>query len=417
MTRLSIFRTVLLLVPCAILNSLAMDIFAPAIPEMVLKLNTTESQIQYIVIAFMFAVGIGQPLIGLLCDKFGRRKLMLSSVFLFAISSFLTTVASTIETMTLLRFVQGLGACGALVVTFAIVNDTFSGKASFKIFSLIGCSLALAPMLAPLLGVALMKAFGGWKACFYFLGIFGLGTAFFCYFHLPETKPENTEIPSVKNLVQNYKKILSTRHFIVFSLFGTTAMAQLYLYFSIGNILYINRLGVTPFGFSLIFGLNALIYLIGNYISIPIQKHISAKRMTTIGSLLIMAGSLMMTGFHFTLGPNIAAIIFANSFMTVGVGFMIGPATGASLQPFKRLAGTASGLFGTIQYGLPALLGWAVTRFPISSSLSLALPMLSITLLSFIVGQLFRKDLHGDAFEAPPNEPEELPVPQGPMFH
>jgi len=148
-----------------------------------------------------------------------------------------------------------------------------------------------------------------------------------------------------------------------------------------------------------------------------LQKHISAKRMTTIGSLLIIAGSLMMAGFHFTLGPSVSAIIFSNSFMTIGVGFMIGPATGASLQPFKLLAGTASGLFGTIQYGLPAVLGWAVTRFPISSSLSLALPMLSITLLSFAVGQLFRKDLHDDAFEAPPTEPEEVPVPQGPMFH
>jgi MFS transporter, DHA1 family, multidrug resistance protein len=390
MSNLTIFRVVLLLVPCAMLNSLGMDVFAPAMPEMMNSLGTTEQKIQYIVIFFMLAVGIGQPLIGILCDKFGRRPVLLFSVFLFVAASFFATVSSSVEQLALSRFFEGLGACGSLVVTFAVVNDSFCGRDAFRVFSLIGCALSLTPMLAPLLGVGLMHFSGSWEVCFHFLGLFGLGAALFCYLFLPETKPSDTVIPNFGNLIANHKAIFNKKQFVAYALFGTTAMAQLYLYFSIGSLLFINQLGVSPFGFSMIFAFNALIFLAGNYLSIFLQLKRSAFYISAAGSVLIIIGSLLMIASQVFQGLSLAGLMFSNTIMTIGVGLMIGPATGAALQPFKKLAGTASGVFGTLQYGLPAVVGLIVTRFPIQTSLSIALPMLFLSVISLLAGLRYR---------------------------
>lgn len=393
MQPISILQILLILVPCAILNSIGMDIFAPALPEMMHKLGTNEHKIQYVAISFTLACGIGQPFIGLLCDKFGRRNVMLASVALFVLMSFATALANSIEVLALFRFLQGLGACGSLVVTFAVVNDLYDEKTSFRIFSLIGCALALTPMIAPVVGVGLMYKYGGWEACFYFLGIFSLLAVIYCYFTLPETKPKHTVIPSFSNLLHNYKEVIQSKRFICYTLFGTTAMAQLYLYFSIGNMLFIHKLGLSPLEFSIIFAFNAVIYLIGNYISTHLQNKVSAYKLTMTGSLFILSGAVFMALIRIAFGLHTFGIIIPNTIMTIGVGIMIGPATGAALQPFKHLAGTASGLFGTIQYGFPALLGLFVTRFPLQSSLSIAIPMMLMATLSITIAMLLQTSI------------------------
>jgi len=390
MKKLSPLQFLLLVVPCAILNALGMDIFAPALPEMMMKLGTTEQKIQYVAITFTLAVGIGQPLIGILCDKFGRRKVMIASVFLFSFTSFATSLSQDIHSLAVFRFFQGLGACGSMVVTFALVNDLFEGQMAFRIFSYLGCALALTPMLAPMLGVGLMQAFGGWQSCFYFLGAFSAAALIICQFLLPETKPEDTQIPSFRSLKKDYTTVFRHRQFLTYTLMGTTGMTQLYLYFSIGNMLLIHELGLTPLAFSIAFAFNALLYLSANYLSTLIHNEGEPRKLCLAGTYLILFGSLLMGILKMTHGTTVANLIFTNSIMTIGVGLMIGPATGAALAPFKKLSGTASGLFGTLQYGSPALIGLVVTRYPIHSSMSIAVPMFLLALFSLAVARLCR---------------------------
>lgn len=384
-SQLSVMQALWILIPAASLNALGMDIMAPAIPQMIGLLQTTEQKIQYIAFAFTLASGVGQPWMGLICDRMGRKKIMLFSTMIFCISSFCSALSDNITTLAWLRFIQGIGACGSLAVTLAVVNDLFDAKDAFRLFSLIGCAMAVTPMLAPLLGVGLMTFFGSWQACFYFLGIFALGTTGICLFALPETKPQDTIVPTLGNLFHHYKEILRHRQFMTFTLFGTLALAELYLYFTIGNILFINKMNQTPFVFSLLFGFNALIFLSGNYLSTILQKKLSSRSICLRGCSLIIVGSSMMAAAYIIFDLTVLGIVIPNTIMTLGVGLMIGPATGAALEPFKDRAGAASGLFGTIQFGFPALLGLFLTQWPIENSLSIALPLLAFSVVSFLV--------------------------------
>lgn len=388
MYKLTKYKALFLLIPCAMFHSIGMDIFVSGVPAMITELHTDPKSIQYILIFFMLGTGVGQPLAGLLCDKYGRRRIMTSSTILFIVTSFFAAHTDNVTSLTALRFFEGLGASGTLVAAFSVVNDSFHGRASYQMFSLIGCALALTPMLAPMLGVALMAFFTTWKACFYFLAAFSSVALIFSHFSLPETRPHDTIIPTLKNFIGNYRIIASNKVFMIYTLSAALALTELYLYFSIGNILLIDELGLTGFDFAVIFAINAIIFLIGNAYSTMLQKRMSAHKIVMLGTLMIIFGSLAMLSALKLSHMSAAGIIIPNSIMTLGVGLMIGPATGAALQPFKRLAGAAAGLFATIQYSSAALIGFIATRFGIHSSAVIATPLLitsCLTLCVFII--------------------------------
>ena len=366
-------------------HSLGMNIFASGVPEIMRELKTDPESIQYILVFFMLGTGVGQPFIGLLTDKYGRRSIMMASTILFILTSIFAARADHVSTLAILRFFQGLGACGTLVVTFAVVNDSFHGRTSYQMFSLIGCSLALTPMLAPMLGVGLMFFFSSWKACFYFLAVFSSVALAFSYFSLPETRPNNTIVPTLKNFLGNYLFIANNKIFMAYTLAATLALTELYLYFSVGNILLIHELGLSGFDFALIFALNAAVFLAGNAYSTILQKSMSAYRIVMLGAMLIAAGSLVMLGILKFSPMTAAGIVIPNGIMTLGVGLMIGPATGAALQPFKQLAGAAAGLFATIQYSGAALIGFLATRFGIHSSAVIGAPLLIAACLTLLI--------------------------------
>lgn len=363
-------------------HALGMDIFVSDVPMMMRELHTDAEHIQYLLAFFMFGTGIGQPFIGLLCDRYGRRVVILYSTVVFIVASLLAASSSTIFWLTLFRFIQGLGACGTLVATYAIVNDTFTGRASFQMFSLIGCSIALTPMLAPMLGVGLTLSFGTWKACFYFLAMFSMLALIICLPFLPETRPKDTIIPTWSNFLSNYISVAKDKTFLLYTLCAMVALTQLFIYFSVGNILLIDRLGVSGFGFAFYFGLNAVVFLLGNYFSTLLQKVFSAYRIVLNGLLMMALGSFAMLVVAGLLPMAVANIVVPNAIMTFGVGLIMGPATGAALQPFKRLAGAASGLFATLQYCGSGLIGFMATRFEIHSAMTIAVPLLLSTILA-----------------------------------
>src|SRR3990167_6572872 len=333
----------------------------------------------------MLGTGVGQPFIGLLTDKYGRRSMMMASTILFIIASIFSARADHIATLTILRFFQGLGACGTLVVTFAIVNDSFHGRTSYQMFSLIGCSMALTPMLAPMLGVGIMFFFASWKACFYFLAAFSSIALALSYISLPETRPHNTIVPTLKNFLGNYVTIASNKTFMAYTLAATLALTELYLYFSVGNILLIHELGLSGFDFALIFALNAIVFLAGNAYSTILQRPMDAYRIVMLGAMLIAAGSLIMLSTLKFSHMTATGIIIPNGIMTLGVGLMLGPATGAALQPFKQFAGAAAGLFATMQYSGAAFIGFLATRFGIHSSAVIAAPLLIAACLTLLI--------------------------------
>jgi EmrB/QacA subfamily drug resistance transporter len=99
-------------------------------------------------------------------DRFGRRKLLLGGIALFALASLLCALAPQLWLLVAGRVLQGTGAAMLLPNSLAILGATFQGKARGRAIGIWAAVGAAAAALGPLLGGWLIDTIG-WRAVFY----------------------------------------------------------------------------------------------------------------------------------------------------------------------------------------------------------------------------------------------------------
>ncbi|MDH5455183.1 MAG: MFS transporter, partial [Gammaproteobacteria bacterium] len=116
--------------------ALTVDLSLPAIPAMVDALETTLSHGQQIVGIFMVGMACGQIPAGLFSDRLGRLPTLYVGMTIFAVAAIVAAASNSIEVMLAARFVQGIGAASAIVLSRAMVRDVASGKDAARLMSL-----------------------------------------------------------------------------------------------------------------------------------------------------------------------------------------------------------------------------------------------------------------------------------------
>ena len=177
-----------LLVALMVTSQVAITIFLPSLPSMAGDLGTSQALVQMTVSAYLGAFAIAQLVVGPISDAIGRRKPLIAGLILFTLGSIACAAAPTIDILIGARMAQAIGGCACLVVGRAIVRDTTDGAAATRAMAYLGMSLAVAPMLAPLLGGQLETAFG-WQSNFLFTALLGGLTLIATILTLDETLP------------------------------------------------------------------------------------------------------------------------------------------------------------------------------------------------------------------------------------
>lgn len=102
---------------------------------------------------------------GSLADRFGRRRLMLIGVGIFALASIAAALAPTGGLLIASRLVQGVGGAMILPTTLSIINATFRGRERGIAFAVWGSTIGGMAAVGPLLGGWLTTAFS-WRWAF-----------------------------------------------------------------------------------------------------------------------------------------------------------------------------------------------------------------------------------------------------------
>src|SRR3546814_256843 len=108
------------------------NLYLPSLPSMVTDLGTTVAMVQLTVTSFFFAFAAGQLLYGPLSDRFGRRPLLIGSLFVYMVGGVGCALAPSVEFLVAARLVQAVGACGAPVMARAVVVDLFGREQDRK---------------------------------------------------------------------------------------------------------------------------------------------------------------------------------------------------------------------------------------------------------------------------------------------
>src|SRR5215471_3075076 len=188
-------RTPGLTVPLAVVlgglsafGPLSIDMYLPALPRMATDLGATQAEVQLTVSACLVGLGLGQLVAGPLSDAFGRRRPLLLGVVLYAAASWAAALAPSLAPLVGVRFLQGLAGAAGIAIARAVVRDLFDGAAMARIFSLLMLVTGVAPIAAPVLGAQVLR-FGSWRWVFLLLGVIGLLIAAGVAAWLPESLP------------------------------------------------------------------------------------------------------------------------------------------------------------------------------------------------------------------------------------
>ncbi|UPT71773.1 MAG: TCR/Tet family MFS transporter [Flavobacterium sp. JAD_PAG50586_2] len=167
-------------------------IIIPVIPKLIKELiNADISEAAKIGGWLTFAYAITQflfaPLIGNLSDKFGRRPIILISLFAFALDYLLLAFSPTIGWLFIGRIIAGL--TGASITTAsAYIADVSTPENRAKNFGMIGAAFGLGFIIGPVIG-GLLGQYGS-RVPFYAAAILCLLNFLYGYFILPESLPK-----------------------------------------------------------------------------------------------------------------------------------------------------------------------------------------------------------------------------------
>ncbi|MEU4557144.1 MFS transporter [Actinoplanes sp. NPDC023936] len=152
------------------MDLLDVTIVTVAAPDIAADLNASEAQLQWTVAAYTLALGSGLITGGRIGDAYGRRRVFLVSLALFAVASAACAMAPTAGALIALRAVQGLAGGFMVPQVFGIIRSSFPPAAMAKAFGAYGAVQGLAAVAGPLLGGALVDAdlWGlGWRTIFW----------------------------------------------------------------------------------------------------------------------------------------------------------------------------------------------------------------------------------------------------------
>ncbi|GAA4807497.1 Bcr/CflA family efflux MFS transporter [Olivibacter ginsenosidimutans] len=340
------------------LSGLITDIYIPSFPEMQTVFHTSASGIQLTLSYFLISYGITMFVAGSIVDSYGRYKIVLSALLLFALSNFLIALLPNLLLIYAMRILQGILTAFIVVAKRAFLVDIYTGDKLNSYMGLLSVVWSLGPITAPFLG-GYLQSFWGWTSNFYFLGIYALVSLTMEWFFCGEAMHGGRSF-SLSAIVQSYRQVLGT---------GSFSIGLLVLGASYGMVL---MFGMTApfiieehFHFSsIVTGYCALVSGLGIFTGGLLAKSLIKKSFLIklqVGNMASGAIALLMfiVGFFFS---NIYLLMSFVFIMHLCSGFIYNIYFTYCLTRFPENAGISSGITSGGSYLITSILSYGMVN-------------------------------------------------------
>lgn len=331
---------VLLLGVLSAFGPFVVDLYLPSLPQLASFFETNASMTQFTLTTAMIGLALGQLLLGPLSDKFGRKKPLIISLVIYIISTILIVYAPNIESMIVLRVIQGLSSAGSVVISRAVATDLYRGREMTRFFGLLMTINGIAPIISPILGSLLLE-YISWKGVFVFLALIGVVVLFFCFRLKESLSVENRLQGSIFSTFSTFGVIIKNRLFMSYVGIESFLLGAMFAYIAASPFILQSFYGLSAFIFSLCFGANGVALVIGSNVG----GKMSNGKALAIGVL----------GFVVVALYTIAVLIIQPYWLFVEIGFfamllLMGitfPAISTlAMESERQYAGSASALLG-----------------------------------------------------------------------
>jgi len=375
MLRPDTFALTALLSLLTALGPVAVDMYLPSFPEIGRVLAASPATVQLTLSLYLACYAVGQVVYGPLSDRYGRLPVMRTALAIYCVASLACALAPNIELLLAARMFQAFGSSGAIVLARAIVRDLYSGARAGRELSLMGAIMALAPVLAPIMGGVLQDVFG-WRSNFVLQIVFGLIAAFFVWRKLPETlKTPTTDPFSLRAMLAGYAEIARNRAVRAYVGMLSLSFAGVFAWISGSSFTLQGIYGLSALSFALAFAAASGGYLAGTAIATRIVQRLGLDRTIGIGAIGLALGGLgALTAIPLG-GTSPVPLVAAMALYAAGMGLVQPQTVAGAMMPFPQRAGTASSLLGVAQMVCASLSGAIVGQFLGASAWPVAIPL------------------------------------------
>ncbi len=357
------FIVVLSLALTMMLGPFSMDTYLPAFPVIGESLGGSQQAVSLSVSVYILAMAFGQLIGGALSDRFGRQRVLMSGLAIFALSSIVIGMADSLNTLLVGRAVQALGAGCTLVSVPALVRDRVSGREAAKLFSMMGLIMVLAPGIAPSVGSAIL-AFGSWHTIFFALAVYAVLLVPLLVRVLFTGTGKVSRVKSPKmSLLARYKLVLSTKPALPFIVWQAASFSTLMMFITYASFIYQGHFSQSPSAFSMLFAANIVAMLIFNILNRILLSRLPSLRILQLATGCQGVGILFLVMATFMEWPLYAFLLAM--MLTIGSIGAISPNIQVCfLEFFPTSSGTAAALLGAAQFGVAGLLSALSAMLP-----------------------------------------------------
>ena len=157
----------------------------PALPTFQKSLHASETDVTWLLTAFLVSASIGTSIIGRLGDIYGKERLLVYTLLVLAAGTLLAAVSQSLGMLIVARVIQGVGG-GIFPLAFSIARDEFPREKVAGSIGLMSSILGVGGGLGLVVG-ALIDEHLGWHWLFWIPLVVTLAAAWFAWRYIPES--------------------------------------------------------------------------------------------------------------------------------------------------------------------------------------------------------------------------------------
>jgi YNFM family putative membrane transporter len=313
----------------------------PLLPYLQEVFHATEVQVSLTVGAVTLSVAIMAPVIGLIAESVGRKRVIVPSLFAMAVPTFLAATAHTLPALIAWRFLQGLFVPGVIAVIIAYINEEFAGRTG-SVMSAYVAGTVFGGFLGRFL-TGVIAARWGWHAAFVVLGALDLLGALAVRRWLPLATHFVPAERLLKSFGDTWGHLRNPRLLMICGM-GFTVLFSLVGVFTYANF-YLARppFLLTTAGLGSVF----FVYLLGCVVT-PLSGRYHDRN--GFRRTAIVAVSMSLCGLALTLSSWLPAVICGLAVFSSGIFVSQSSATVLTGQVAGRARSSAAGIYVTFYY-------------------------------------------------------------------
>jgi DHA1 family bicyclomycin/chloramphenicol resistance-like MFS transporter len=324
-----------------------MVVVIPTLAAVAGHYSVTPGHAQFLIAAYLFGLGAGQPVSGTLADRYGRRPVILAGFMLFTAASVACAIVASFQALIATRFVQALGVSVGTVGSRAIVRDTHDSLGAAQALAWIGAAMGVAPVIGPVVGGAL-GAWAGPPAVFGASAVLGSLVTGALALRLQETRLAHGRDRPQPSWRLSYGQLLTSRAFMGYTLMYAFTQGCFFAFLAVAAIVFQDHLGLGQQQFGVIWGVMGLAYVSAAAAGTRLIGRFGPRHALRWANIAAAGAGWALAAATALWGVTVIGLILPLLILMGAAGVQTPLAIAGAVNQRPDISGTASGLSSSL---------------------------------------------------------------------